>query len=383
MIRRCNLPGLWVLALLAGSVPALAQTPAATQDKLKTVETRLSQQQAAAAALAQQAQLAGDSVRSLQAQLIAAAALLDSRQAEAQALQDRQDRLAADIEAKRHDLTAERKLLAELTEAMLNLGRQPPASLVLETGLTDTTIHRSIVLRAVLPKLRERADSLLRDLALLAELKAQLAEQQRLTAAGQANLAAQTRSLDQLIRARQGSLRQTEGQKAAIAAQLVALTSEAHDLRQLMERVTPPAGKTGRGKAGAERGPAPALKWPVAGHVLRGFGDRDTDGVTSQGVTFTALPGAPVAAPAAGTVAFAGPFKGYGQIVILQHQGGYHSFLAGLGRIDAEVGQALAAGEPLGVMPVVKPGAPNPELYFEWRRQSEPVDPSVARIMKN
>ena len=78
-------------------------------------------------------------------------------------------------------------------------------------------------------------------------------------------------------------------------------------------------------------------------------------------------------APRAGKVVFVGPFRGYGLIMILQHANGFHSFMAGFGRIDAEMGQDVVAGEPLGVLPV-KPGG-RPELYFEWRRGDEPVDP--------
>ncbi len=112
----------------------------------------------------------------------------------------------------------------------------------------------------------------------------------------------------------------------------------------------------------------------MAGSIIRTFGSKDSDGITSHGLTFKTPLGAPVAAPASGRVVFAGPFRGYGQILILQHKGGYHSFLAGFGRIDAEMGQDVEAGEPLGVMPV-KESAEKPELYFEWRRNGEPVDP--------
>jgi septal ring factor EnvC (AmiA/AmiB activator) len=123
-----------------------------------------------------------------------------------------------------------------------------------------------------------------------------------------------------------------------------------------------------------------ALRWPVSGAVRKNFGDRDADGVTSEGMTFIAPSGAPVVAPLAGKVVFAGPFRGYGQIMILQHDNGYHSFLSGFGRIDAETGQEVAAGEPLGVLPV-KTGA-KPELYFEWRRGGEPVDPAGWLVAK-
>ena len=124
-----------------------------------------------------------------------------------------------------------------------------------------------------------------------------------------------------------------------------------------------------------------ALKWPVSGTVKRHFGDKDADGVTSEGVTLAGPSGAPVVAPYAGRVVFAGPFRGYGLIIILQHGSFYHSFLSGFGRIDTEMGQDVAAGEPLGVLPL-KPGS-KPELYFEWRRGDQPIDPTSGLESKH
>ncbi|MBL0930093.1 MAG: peptidoglycan DD-metalloendopeptidase family protein [Alphaproteobacteria bacterium] len=79
-------------------------------------------------------------------------------------------------------------------------------------------------------------------------------------------------------------------------------------------------------------------------------------------------------APFDGTVAFAGPFRGYGLILILEHSGGYHSVLAQLGRIDAVVGQAVTAGEPVGRAGASEQGTP--VLYLELRRNGQPVDPT-------
>ena len=69
---------------------------------------------------------------------------------------------------------------------------------------------------------------------------------------------------------------------------------------------------------------------------------------------------------------FAGPFRGYGQILIIGHGDGYHSLLAGLDRIDSSVGQWLVAGEPVGTMP---DGAGKPRLYLELRHDNQPINP--------
>jgi murein DD-endopeptidase MepM/ murein hydrolase activator NlpD len=177
----------------------------------------------------------------------------------------------------------------------------------------------------------------------------------------------QQKGLDQMIAMRQGFLQRTEEQKADIARHLAALAEEARDLRQLMEKVAMAHVQKPRPRG------ALALRWPVSGIVRKNFGDKDADGVRSEGLTLAAPSGAPVVAPYAGRVVFVGPFRGYGQIMILQHNNGYHSFLSGFGRIDAEMAQEVDAGEPLGVLPV-KEGT-KPELYFEWRRGDKPVDP--------
>ncbi|WP_376957036.1 peptidoglycan DD-metalloendopeptidase family protein [Azospirillum sp. A26] len=110
---------------------------------------------------------------------------------------------------------------------------------------------------------------------------------------------------------------------------------------------------------------------PAAGKLTTRFGEADRYGATSRGVTVQTRAGAAVVAPRGGTIVFAGPFKGYGLILIVEHGNGYHSLIAGLGRIETAVGRKVASGEPLAVMP---PDG-NPDLYFELRRNGQPINP--------
>lgn len=361
---------------LAFIVTALSCTSCAahagTQEKLHKVETELGQHKQEEAVLDQKAREAGENLKELRQKLIAATETLQAKESEEERLKDKLNDLAHDIAAKNGALGVERKKLDNLMEAFIELSRQPPESLFLHTQLTTDHIHRAILLRAVVPRLREEATAITGDLADLGGERKQMTEQKRLVKAAQANMEAQRRNLDQLIEVRKGLLDRTQSEKEDIARKLISLTSEARDLRQLLEEVTPkhkPVSAVPRALRGL-------LKWPVAGTLVRGFGGKDADGVKSEGLTFSAPSGSPVVAPEAGRVVFAGPFKGYGQILILQHEGSYHSFLAGFGRIDADMGQDVEAGEPLGVMPVKDSG--RPELYFEWRHNSEPVDPGAG-----
>jgi septal ring factor EnvC (AmiA/AmiB activator) len=356
-----------VLGVVCAPHPVVA---AGAKDKLNKVETQIDAQEAAKDALDQKAKDAADNLKDLQHKLIAATETLQSKGEEEDRLQEKLDQLEDDIAAKNNALGGERQKLDALTRAMVDLSREPPQAMFLQSDLSTDHIHRAILLRAILPRLTEQTENIAQDLTSLGTAQTQLTEQKRLVAAAQDNMQDQQRSLDQLIKARQGLLQRTEEQKAAIAAQLVALSSGAKDLHQLLDKVAPKQPV----KPGATIHAPSNLKWPVSGNILKRFGDHDADGVVSQGLTFAALPGSPVVAPRAGKVVFAGLFRGYGQILILQHDGGYHSFLSGFGRIDAEMGQEVETGEPLGVLPV-KSGA-KPELYFEWRHNSDPINPA-------
>ena len=115
-----------------------------------------------------------------------------------------------------------------------------------------------------------------------------------------------------------------------------------------------------------------ALLYPASGTLMRRYGENDELGVASKGLTFETRPGAQVVAPYDGRVLFAGPFKGYGQILIIEHSDGYHSLLAGLDRVESTAGQWLVAGEPVGVMPG---GESKPRLYLELRHDGQPINP--------
>ena len=111
---------------------------------------------------------------------------------------------------------------------------------------------------------------------------------------------------------------------------------------------------------------------PARGRLVEAFGHSVNEGNVSKGATFATRSGAQVVAPYDGKVVFAGPFRGYGQILIMEHGDAYHTLLAGLKRVDVGVGQWLLAGEPVGVM-----GSKEAEtrLYVELRRRGQPVNP--------
>ena len=132
-----------------------------------------------------------------------------------------------------------------------------------------------------------------------------------------------------------------------------------------------------RGSGSAEDGPVsppPRLVLPVAGTIIRGFGEPLAGGGRSNGLTLATAKGARAVSPAAGLVQYVGPVKGWGVIVILRLAGGYHLVLAGLERTSVQVGQSVAEGEPVGW--ATDGSHSTSELYLEVREQGSPVDPA-------
>ena len=115
---------------------------------------------------------------------------------------------------------------------------------------------------------------------------------------------------------------------------------------------------------------SPPYRLPVAGKLVTGLGELSDAGVRSRGLTIVTQPGAAVIAPAAGRVAYAGPFRSYGTIVILDHGGGWTTLVTGLGATSVAVGAQVAQGAAIGSAP----RRDDPQVTVELRRRDRSVD---------
>jgi murein hydrolase activator len=114
----------------------------------------------------------------------------------------------------------------------------------------------------------------------------------------------------------------------------------------------------------------PVYVLPASGRLVAGFVESPPGLPRSRGIVLAVRQGAQAVAPAPGRVAFAGPYRGYGSIVIIDHEGGWTSLITGLAQLDTRIGQSLVAGSPLGIA-----GAGQPLMTLELRRNGEPVNP--------
>jgi len=218
---------------------------------------------------------------------------------------------------------------------------------------------------------RTEGESLAQAQAQIAALIAQKQALQQQTQAGldennrrQAALAAKASSLRDLIARLEADRRDAEQRAASRAGSKTPLAVTA------TESARPPAGAPANFRPIAQAKGRFAV--PATGLLVTRFGEVQPGGMTSKGLTFETRAGAQVVAPFDGRVVYAGPFKGYGRILIIDHGGGYYSVLAGLDRIEQSVGQWLVAGEPVGVMPQ---GSQRPRLYLELRDNGQSINP--------
>jgi murein hydrolase activator len=123
------------------------------------------------------------------------------------------------------------------------------------------------------------------------------------------------------------------------------------------------------------------LPQPAQGRQVLAFGDKTQYGGQSKGIVIETRHGAQVTAPCDGWIVYAGEFRSYGQLLIINAGGGYHVLLAGLSQIDVQPGQFVLAAEPVGIMSgssvtaQAKAQTNQPVLYIEFRKDSRPIDP--------
>jgi septal ring factor EnvC (AmiA/AmiB activator) len=405
---------------LALAAPPVAAQQAAPKDRLDRVEGALDTQRREAETLAEDRETLRRDVDALNDRLISAAAAAQRRESETLALEDEIATLDRRIATANEALAAQREELADLLAALARIARMPPEAALLQPGAPLDGVRSALLLRRAVPELERRAARLQGELESLAELRAERRRQRETMAVVIAQLDTERNRLDSLVGEKKTLLASNASALAAARRHADTLASEAGSLREMMAEIeaarvraaavpqpvpkpaTPRHESTGTGRAVASvqpAAPAPshsgkaafmldpppgfgeksfaaqrgALPMPARGRVTVAFGGTGDDGQPSRGWTIETRPRAQVIAPFEGRVVYAGPFRGYGLLLILEHGEGYHTLLAGMARIDSVPGQWLLAGEPVGVMGL--PEDNQTSLYLELRRNGQPIDP--------
>ena len=312
----------------------------------------------------------------------------------------------------RQSLSGRRAAIAEVLASLQRIGRNPPPAMMVRPEDALASIRTAILLGAVLPDMRIQAESLAADLSDLVRIRRDIAEEKERLQRDVAALTEERQRVALLMEERQKRQADTEKAIEEERRKATSLARQVDNLKDLIGKVEQGLDAKTRSERTATRAAdeksinsrvdlaalkdpgrlAPAVAFasarghlplPVNGVRIREFGAPDNLGSTEKGLTIATRAGAQVTAPCDGWVVYAGSFRNYGQVLILNAGGGYHVVLAGMERISVDVGQFVLTGEPVAVMgsgsrvaATLASGSDQPVLYVEFRKDGTPVDPS-------
>lgn len=312
----------------------------------------------------------------------------------------------------RTSLDSRRGEIAEVLAALQRAGRRAPPALLVRPEDALQSLRTAMLLGSVVPDMRVRAEKLVADLGELVTLRKAISTERDQLALDRDKLKEEQTRLTSFTGERQRQIVAVEKDIEAENARAIALARQVDSLQGLvakMEQESKAAAKAtqtanlqgapadlANGKPNVEAlknagrmAPAIAfasakgmLAMPVNGIRLRNYGVSDGVGGAEKGISVAARAGAQVTTPCDGWVVYSGPFRSYGQLLILNAGGGYHILIAGMERISVNIGQFVLAGEPIAVMgstsrmaSVLAANASQPVLYIEFRKDGTPIDP--------
>ncbi|WP_375306258.1 peptidoglycan DD-metalloendopeptidase family protein [Bradyrhizobium sp. A11] len=421
-VLQTGVPG----ASLAQAQTAPPQTAAVSPDAIKQREQELeaararqkSAEEAQAKLKAEITSLGKDRTQ-LNQQLIDTAAnvrtvetKIDDTEARLRSLNGREQEMRASLDSRRGDIV-------EVLAALQRAGRRTPPALLVRPEDALQSLRTAMLLGAVVPELRGRAEKIASELGELVALRKTIASERDQLAADRDRVRSDQTRLTALVEERQRQQAAREKDLDAENARAIMLSKQVGDLQGLitkMEQDLQSAAKAAEKAAEAARqaeakeaklaaasaksGPGafkdrsrttPAIAFasakgllplPVNGNKIRDFGGSDGVGGVQKGISLATKPGSQVTTPCDGWVVYSGPFRSYGQLLILNAGGGYHVLIAGMERISVNIGQFVLTGEPVATMgstsqvaSILATNASQPVLYVEFRKDGTPIDP--------
>ena len=403
LVFSCVALGAFVAALMFGVPDSRAQrdvqalAPEEAQAEL-TRATRESQRaEARATRFAREAENATEAADKTAREAAAVAAQIQASEAAMSVARARYSLAQSDRAALSARLAERQQPLVRLMGALQTSSRRPLALSALQPGSLKDLVYVRAVLDSAVPEIRQRTSALRSELDEGRRLEASAAQALESLRMSEQELQKRRAELAAIETRQRLASREARSSAAREGERALALAEEARDLDGLIDAMDEAAGlrrelaalpgpimrprdiSAGSG-SDIEPSPTPSssptssrlarFQLPVQGRTVAGFGELRDSGLRSTGLSLAPQPNAQVVAPSSGRIAFAGPYRGFGRIVIIEHPGGWTSLVTGLARVDAEVGDEVIVGAPLGVA-----GDKGEPLTIELRREGEPVNP--------
>ena len=347
--------------------------------------------------------------------MIASAKQIQNSEEKISRMESELETLRADLKKAEENFVVEDDNLIKTLSALQNLALKPTEALFVQPLTPVEIIRSAMLLREAVPYLQENAARIREDLEKIENQK-NLVEKQVARIIRQKKILENEHEQMKALVQRKSKIRNAVEIKSVKAKKKVErLASQANDLRDLLNKLEKQRQeklrrqeeerrrlaelKAAEARRAAEetkkleeKQRADLIKFkpevisevgenfvkakghllrPARGPVVTAYGEQMSKGVTSKGIIIKTRSQAQVISPYDGTVIFAGPFRGYGNLIIIEHGQGYLSLLAGLEEVDCELGQMLLAGEPVGQMPE----SGDTRLYVELRKDNHPINP--------
>ena len=399
------------------------------QKKLDETSQKLQSSRAQEQGLAQDVAALAEARAKLNSDLIEAGKQVQASEAKLSGTEAKLAELTDQVTVIRNSITDRKETIVKMLSAMQRIGRTPPPALVTRRDDALAVVRSAMLLAQVFPELKYQADNLSQELDGLVKLETDIREQRDTEKGETDRLAAERGRIDKLLEEKKTKLAQSEAELAATRQAAEQQAAEETELNALIARLDERIAKAEVAQYDAEVATEKALRareqsqalatpgnekvieikpestriafasparmkpavpfeltkgtlpLPAQGRRLKRFGDADGVGGTLRGISLQTRGEARIIAPTDGWVVYAGPFRSYGNLLIINAGGGYHVLLAGMGRIDVSLGQFVLAGEPVAVMgAALQAGQGNndnsrPVLYVEFRKDGRPIDP--------
>jgi septal ring factor EnvC (AmiA/AmiB activator) len=422
--------------LLVGLVCALPWLAEAEDDlsrdeakqRLNETEQQLQSNRAKEHGIAQNLAALAEERARLNGELIEAGKRVQASEAKLSETESKLAELTDQVNVIRNSITERKETIVKMLSAMQRIGRTPPPALVTRRDDALAVVRSAMLLADIFPEIKYQADNLSHELEGMVSLENGIRDQRDAEKGEAEGLASEQARVDRLLEEKKAKAAQGEAELALVKQ---AASDQAHtvtDLNELIDRLDAQIAKVEVAQYDAEIAAERALRareqqqalatpanenvveikpestnvafaspdrlkpampfeaakgslrLPAQGKRIKRFGDADATGGTLKGISLQTRGAARITAPADGWVVYAGEFRSYGQLLIINAGGGYHVLLAGMSRIDVSLGQFVLAGEPIAVMgnsatPSQGDDNSRPVLYVEFRKDGRPIDP--------
>ncbi len=397
----------FLLAATLLLAPCLSAAAEPSSKDLRRMEEQVAKQTAESERLAQEAKQINQEIDSISRKMVNYANLIQNNEEKISSMETELQQLQTELSSAEAEFSIEDENLIKTLSALQNLALKPTESLFVQPLTPVEIIRSAMLLRETVPYLEQNAQRIKGRLEQIEKQKQKVENQFNQIKKRKQTLENEHAELKSLAQKKSALRKSIEKQSAAAKKKVAQLASQAQDLRDLLNKLEKErlvqkrrqeqeaekkrlAEERRKKQEESQRADLIKLKpqaikelgegfiqakgklpMPARGRIVTRYGEETSKGVSSKGIIVKTRPQAQVISPFDGNVIFAGPFRGYGNLIIIEHGAGYLSLLAGLDSIDCELGQMLLAGEPVGQMP----DSSESKLYIEIRKDNHPINP--------